>query len=164
MGSGSHQPCMQNREYPGLLTPTCPAFCFSSLLNLCLLAGPSPIPPPSGKSTLILFWGTSTFPFHVPWVDPTPEVEGWTQGHMIQCWPDRTLHLPGCCYTDWFRMVQMAQDWPLRVRPRAVAKSLGKEALSFEMRDYLFATTWGEAIRKKANPEGTRAQRWRRNF
>lgn len=27
--------------------------------------------PPSGKSALILFWGTSTFPFHVPWADPT---------------------------------------------------------------------------------------------
>lgn len=54
--------------------------------------------PPSGQSALILFWGTSTFPFHVPWVDPTLKPQGWTQEGMIQCWPDRTRHFPGGCY------------------------------------------------------------------
>lgn len=38
--------------------------------------------------------------------------------------------------TDWFQIVQKAQDWPSRAGPEALAQSLGKEALSFQLADY----------------------------
>lgn len=72
---------------------------------------------------------------------------------MIQCWPNRTPHSLVAA-TDWFRVVQGAQAWPLRVRTKALAETLGKEHSLFQMRDHLLATIRGEATRRKANPEG----------
>lgn len=55
--------------------------------------------------------------------------------------------------TDWFRIVQMAQAWFLRGRPKALAETRGKEHSLSQMRDHLLVTVRGEAVRRKANPE-----------
>lgn len=148
---------MQSTVYPGLLTPTCQSFRFSSLLILCFLAGLSAIP----------------LPVRVPWFyfGEPPLSHSMCHGLTLPLSPrdghrntrssaGQTGHPTSpAAVTDWFRIVQVAQAWPLRGRPKALAETLGKEHSPFQMRDHLLATIRGEAMRRKAIPEGIRAQR-----
>lgn len=76
---------------------------------------------------------------------------------MIQCWPNRTPHFP-VAVTDWFRIVQLAQHWHLRVIPDAWTETLGKEALSFQLGYHTLCYDSGRGYEEERQPRGKQGQ------